>query len=86
MTVYIVTKSHYSLFNGAGNPTTSERNRKMDLLKENTLLRKQLIQLMEKNVNPPLNEQHARAIYHLSKISKRSKYYKNAIDAIGELK
>lgn len=81
-----MTKSHYSLFNGAGNHTTSERNRKMDLLEENTRLKKMLVQLMERNINPPLNEQHARAIYHLSKISKRSKYYKNAIDAIGELK
>jgi len=58
----------------------------MDLLKENTLLRKQLIQLMERNINPPLNEQHMKAIEHLRKIPKRSKYYQNAIDAIGELK
>ena len=58
----------------------------MDLLEENTFLKKQLIKCMERSINPPLIEQHMKAIEHLRKIPKRSKYYQNAIDAIGELK
>ncbi len=62
----------------------------MDLEQENKILREQLLKAIERKINPPIMlpidfDVYQKVLQILSKIPKRSKFYKHAQAAIKEV-